>query len=338
MGEKDGPNIGADGEVWEEETQLVDYDRGSSPSGTRADQAYLVVLSGSRVGAMVKVTDGLTVGRGARAGFQTMDEGVSRSHVRITEDENGVLYLEDQGSRNGTYVNGAQVARVALKDGDKVQIGANTIFKFSYADRLEESFQQQMYDAALRDPLTRIFNRRHFDDQFTAEFSYAVRHKVPLSMVMMDIDHFKSVNDTYGHPVGDLVLVSMAEVLVQSTRKEDVFARYGGEEFALLCRNTSSLKAYTVADRIRVGVERTLMAPEIPELRVTVSAGVAGIPEHSLNSAHELLQAADSALYKAKTHGRNRVCIYDSDIDPNDDSGQGHGVSAHQNTGTIPKI
>jgi diguanylate cyclase (GGDEF)-like protein len=317
MADQDGPRRGPDGETWEDETKLVHFST-SQPGGSAAegDQAYLIVLAGSRVGTMVKVTDGLTIGRGARAGFQTLDEGVSRSHVRITEDDQGNLYAEDQGSRNGTYVNGDLIQRVQLKDGDKIQIGSTTILKFSYADRLEESFQQQMYDAALRDPLTQIFNRRHFDEQFLVEFSYSVRHLVPLSLIMMDLDHFKLVNDRHGHPVGDSVLVSLAEILVRSTRKEDIFARYGGEEFALLCRDTSNLKAYSVANRIRRAVEQATMVADIPELKITVSAGVAGIPDASITSAEELLEAADKALYQAKALGRNRVYLYDPDMDP----------------------
>jgi diguanylate cyclase (GGDEF)-like protein len=317
MSDEDGPRRGPDGETWEEETKLVQFST-SQPSAptTEGDQAYLIVLAGSRVGTMVKVTDGLTIGRGARAGFQTLDEGVSRSHVRITEDDRGYLYAEDLGSRNGTFVNSDRIESVQLKDGDKIQIGSTTILKFSYADRLEESFQQQMYDAALRDPLTQIFNRRHFDEQFVAEFSYSVRHLVPLSLIMMDLDHFKQVNDRFGHPVGDSVLVSMAEILVKSTRKEDIFARYGGEEFALLCRDTSNLKAYSVANRIRRAVEQAAIVADIPELKITVSAGVAGVPDASIASAEDLLEAADRALYQAKALGRNRVYLYDPDMDP----------------------
>ena len=304
--------------VEEEETKMVQFaGLGKAPPG---DQAYLIVLAGSRVGSMVKVTDGLTIGRGARAGFQTLDEGVSRSHVRIVEDEEGKLYAEDLGSRNGTFVNGARIEQPApLKDGDKIQIGSTTILKFSYADRLEESFQQQMYDAALRDPLTQIFNRRHFDEQFDAEFSYSVRHMVPLSLIMMDLDHFKLVNDTHGHPVGDAVLKALAEILIKSTRKEDLFARYGGEEFALLCRDTANLKAFSVANRIRRNVELAVMVPEIPGLKITMSAGVAGVPDGTISTPQDLLEAADRALYQAKALGRNRVYLYDPDMDPEAD-------------------
>ena len=301
----------------EEETKMVQFPVGDTATEAKqADQAYLIVLAGSRVGNMVKVTDGLTIGRGPRAGFQTLDEGVSRSHVRIVENEIGGLFAEDLGSRNGTFVNGQRIKRWQLQDGDKIQIGSTTILKFSYADKLEESFQQQMYDAALRDPLTQIYNRRHFDEQFDAEFAYAVRHLVPLSLIMMDLDHFKQVNDSYGHPVGDTVLRAVAQILIKSTRKEDLFARYGGEEFALLCRDTSNLKAFSVANRIRQNVEQAVMVPELPDFTVTVSAGVAGVPDGSLTSARDLLAAADKALYQAKALGRNRVFLYDPDMDP----------------------
>jgi two-component system cell cycle response regulator len=302
---------------WEDETQAVHYgEPDDDTEAPRAQQAYLIVLAGTRVGNMVKVTDGLTVGRGLRAGFRTIDEGVSRSHARIIEREDGALCVEDLGSRNGTFVNGERIAQpMPLSDGDKIQIGTTTILKFSYADRLEESFQKQMYNAALRDPLTRIFNRRHFDEQLLSEFSYALRHSKLLSLIMMDLDHFKQVNDTRGHLVGDAVLVGLAELLQRSTRKEDLFARYGGEEFTLLCRDTSSLTAFSIANRIRRQMEQCNIVPEIPELHVTLSAGVAGVPDPSVSSPQQLVEAADKALYQAKALGRNRVCVYDPEMD-----------------------
>jgi len=305
-------------EFVDDETKAVRFEHTLVTGTKSAEEAYLIVLSGSHIGTMVKVTDGLTIGRGPRAGFRCTDEGVSRSHVRIVETLEGVLFAEDLGSRNGTFVNGERIDRVRLKDGDKIQMGSITILKFSYADKLEETFQQQMYDAALRDPLTKLFNRRHFEEQFLSEFAYAVRHMLSLSLIILDLDHFKRVNDTYGHPTGDVVLVAMGSILEKSIRQEDLFARYGGEEFALLCRDTAPIKAFAVADRIRCAVEKASMDPEHPELKLTISAGVAGIPDAAMSKPEDLVDATDKALYRAKALGRNRVFLHDPDLQDGD--------------------
>jgi diguanylate cyclase (GGDEF)-like protein len=277
------------------------------------EKPYLIVISGSQVGAMVKLKEGMTIGRGRQADFQTVDEGISRLHCRLRQTPVGVV-IEDLDSRNGTFVNDEKIGTIILKDGDKIRIGTTTILKFSYADELEESFQRQMYDAALRDALTRIYNRRHFDEQLRAEFSYARRHGFPLSLIMMDIDHFKSVNDNHGHPVGDVVLIGLAQAVTQAIRHEDLFARYGGEEFVVLCRGTKGSVAYTIANRIRERVEQTALVSDVPELRVTVSAGVACGPTAEIGTPDLLVEAADRSLYRAKQLGRNRACLDDPDM------------------------
>src|SRR5581483_6850222 len=149
----------------------------------------------------------------------------------------GEVTIEDLKSANGTVVNGEPVgATAALKDGDKIRLGSTTILKFTYHDHLDESFQQQMYDAALRDALTKAFNKKYFLDRLETELAYAKRHAAHLSLLMIDIDHFKQVNDTYGHLAGDFVLSRIARIALGTVRTEDVFARYGGEEFGVICR------------------------------------------------------------------------------------------------------
>jgi len=303
-------------EDWDDETHAVAFDDAALDELQQENTAYLIVINGSRVGSMVKVTDGMTIGRGSTADFRTPDDGVSRMHVCIEGAAEGGLRARDMKSSNGTYVNGARVEAVVLKDGDKIRIGSTTILKFSYADRLEESFQQQMYNAALRDPLTQIFNRRHFDEQLQSEFSYAQRHGFPLSLIMLDLDRFKAVNDTHGHLTGDTVLVGMADILVSCTRQEDLFARYGGEEFVLLCRGTAGPVSFSIANRIRQQLERAILVSDLPELHVTLSAGVAGIPDPAVGTPQALVDAADKALYRAKDLGRNRVCLFDAELSP----------------------
>jgi diguanylate cyclase (GGDEF)-like protein len=301
---------------WEErETQAVAFDEYVDPD-QRTEEAYLIVISGSLVGSMVKVLPGMTIGRGSQADIRTQDEGVSRIHARIVEAPEKQLAVEDMNSRNGTFVNGERVTKVVLKDGDKIRIGSTTILKFSYADKLEETFQQQMYNAALRDPLTQIYNRRHFDEQLLSEFSYSQRHGTALSLIMMDLDNFKQVNDTYGHLAGDAVLISLGQILSKSIRKEDLYARYGGEEFALLCRGINGPVAFSIANRIRRQVEESRLIPDLPSLQITLSAGVASYPEPYIGSPEKLVEAADRALYQAKALGKNRACIFDEELNP----------------------
>src|SRR5262249_14489248 len=153
-----------------------------------------------------------------------IDDGISRKHARVNQ-EGARVTIEDLQSSNGTYVNGEPVTVSELHDGDKIRLGSTTVLKFSYHDHLDESFQQQMYDAALRDPLTRAFNKKYFIDRLETELAYARRHRQPVSLVMIDVDFFKRVNDTYGHIAGDYVLTRLSRIAVSAVRTEDVFAR-----------------------------------------------------------------------------------------------------------------
>src|ERR1019366_5543915 len=154
------------------------------------NRPYLVVLAGPNFGEMYLVERGESfVGRGTNATIRLGDDSISRRHVRIVVDGQDVR-IEDLGSANGTILNGERVAAAPLRDGDKIQLGSTTILKFTYHDKLEAAFQRQMYDSALRDGLTKVFNKKHMLDRLTAEFAFARRHQTPLAVVMIDIDHF----------------------------------------------------------------------------------------------------------------------------------------------------
>jgi len=200
-----------------------------------------------------------------------------------------------------------------LRDGDKIRVGETTILKFTFHDSLDENFQRQMYNAALRDPLTKIFNKKHLMTQLCTEVSFARRHNSPLSLVMFDLDHFKRVNDTHGHLVGDVVLTKLAERVSSLLRSEDVFARYGGEEFVIILRGIAVADAGILAERIRASVEAGPFDCDSVQVNSTVSVGVA-----EFHSGHEdplaLVEAADSALYAAKNAGRNRVLLHDGTL------------------------
>jgi diguanylate cyclase (GGDEF)-like protein len=217
--------------------------------------------------------------------------------------------IEDLQSSNGTFVNNERITSKELEDGDKIRLGNTTVLKFSYHDLLDESFQQQMYDAAQRDSLTRAFNKRYFMDRLETEIAYARRHKQSLSLVMFDVDFFKRVNDTYGHLAGDHVLARLARLATSTVRMEDVFARYGGEEFAILCRGVELANAGILAERLRALVAAHGFEHDGNKLPVTISAGVAAYPEVDAKNSTELIAAADEALYEAKRTGRNRVIL-----------------------------
>jgi two-component system, cell cycle response regulator len=271
--------------------------------------AYLIVLQGASVGAMFKL-DGpeSTIGRGSSSQVRLQDDGISRRHARIVRIGSDV-YVEDLESANGTIVNGERVARAALKDGDKIRIGSTTILKFTYHDNLEENFQQSMYEAAIRDGLTKLFNKKHFLERLESEFAFCRRHKTPLSLIIFDLDYFKKVNDTFGHVAGDIALQAVAATSQTIVRAEDVLARYGGEEFVVLCRQTSALNAAILAERIRVAIEGADVMWEAKRLPITVSMGVAGVVETNVSSSTALVGLADKALYDSKRLGRNRVTL-----------------------------
>jgi diguanylate cyclase (GGDEF)-like protein len=226
------------------------------------------------------------------------------------------IVLEDLGSTNGTFCNGIRVDKRELNDGDKIMVGSTTILKFTYHDYLDEVFQRQMYESALRDGLTKVFNKKYFTDYLEKEFAYAARHNSPLALIFLDIDFFKRINDTYGHPGGDYVLSELSNMMANLVRTEDVLARFGGEEFTVLCRGTDLAGAKIVAERLRRAVEGRTFTFGGSNVPVTISLGIASIPDTGINDHSAFLAAADKALYEAKRTGRNRVCLHGQEKTP----------------------
>ena len=282
-----------------------------APEGGKRDRAYLVVLAGASVGEMYKIEGEKTViGRGQKAQIRLLDDGISREHAQLVILKDRIV-LQDLGSTNGTYCNGLKVeGNKELVDGDKILVGSTTILKFTYHDNLDEIFQKQMYESALRDGLTKAFNKKYFTDRLESEFTFATRHVAPLTLVLFDIDHFKKVNDTYGHQAGDYVLSEISTLLTGALRAEDVFARYGGEEFAVICRGSDVNQGQIVAERMRKAVEANKFVFEGTHIPLTISVGVAGLPDPAVKDAAELVSLADQSLYKSKHGGRNRVTLH----------------------------
>jgi two-component system, cell cycle response regulator len=188
-----------------------------------------------------------------------------------------------------------------------IQFGPTAVFRYTVTDESQEALLQQLYDASVTDALTGAHNREHFDTQLRSELSYARRHKTDVSLAFFDVDHFKKVNDTYGHPVGDAVLVALAETIRKMVRNEDVFARYGGEEFALILRGIDGVGAAAVGERLRERVEAMRVPSEHGELTITVSVGCSSFADLEDKTPEALVSSADKRLYAAKHAGRNRV-------------------------------
>jgi len=184
----------------------------------------------------------------------------------------------------------------------------------SLQDQLRRT-QLKLAEQAITDELTGLKNRRAFDERLQEEFRRAQRYSDPVSLIMIDLDHFKQVNDRYGHPFGDVVLRGAADRIRSATREPDICARYGGEEFAVILPKTHLAGALSVAERIwkQLGAnEYTPPAAALtpPPIRVTASLGVAVYPSQDIATPELLLKFADQALYQAKRAGRNTICLY----------------------------
>jgi diguanylate cyclase (GGDEF)-like protein/PAS domain S-box-containing protein len=172
-----------------------------------------------------------------------------------------------------------------------------------------EKLHALLREQAIRDALTGLFNRRYLEETLVRELAQAERDGAPLSLVMLDIDFFKRVNDTYGHMAGDHLLQALGGLLRSNSRQGDIACRYGGEEFVLVLPGTLTLDAAQRVEDWRMAFQEACQALGIHDFPVTISAGVAAFPVHG-RSAEALLDAADHALYDAKALGRNRVVIY----------------------------
>jgi two-component system, cell cycle response regulator len=276
---------------------------------TARNRGVLTVTSGGDLGRVYSIQAGavVTLGRSDECTIRFDDTSLSRVHARLMRIGNDYV-LTDAGSTNGSFVNDNRIAQPApLKDGDRVQLGSSTILRFSLVDEAEEQALRQVYEAAMRDALTGVSNRKHLEERLDSEIAYAVRHNAALSVIMIDIDHFKRVNDTYGHLGGDAVLRTMGSILVRALRTEDLVARYGGEEFMIVTR-IEAYNACLLADRLRATVMHTPVAFEGHQIAFTSSAGVASLACcGERRDKPTLVGIADGRLYQAKQAGRNRV-------------------------------
>ncbi len=290
----------------DEDTAVSVEDPGLLPQ--LKDRACLVLIY--RRGAL-PLTQRVDLDRVMRMGRDTSndivleDEEVSRRHARI-EPRGKKWVLMDVGSRNRTFLNDREVdGCVELGRGDLVKLGTH-IFKFLAGDDVESAYHDEIYKQSITDNLTGLPNRRALDAECAREFSRARRHVLPTSLFMVDIDHFKQVNDDHGHQAGDAVLARVAHAVRDATRTGDTVARYGGEELAILMPQSDLAEAAVVAERVRASVEALVTEYRSRSIAVTVSVGCAELHEDDADF-EALLRRADEKLYEAKRAGRNRV-------------------------------
>jgi len=269
-------------------------------------EACLVMIYGPELGRRIALrrSEALEIGRQPTCDFPIDQESVSRRHARIVWS-NESWHAVDLGSTNGTYVNDEMITDRVLRDGDQIKIG-RAILKFLEGGSVETSYHEEIYRLMTYDGLTGVHNKRYFHETLEREVSRCKRYGRVLSLIVFDIDLFKSVNDTYGHIAGDAVLRQLASLVRVNIRREDIFARVGGEEFALILPETQGPEASAVADKIRKLVEASEFSFDTITIPVTVSLGVGSLDP--ADSAESLFAKADANLYRAKQAGRNRVC------------------------------
>jgi diguanylate cyclase (GGDEF)-like protein len=268
-------------------------------------EACFVIIVGGELGRRIPLnSQDLLLGRAETADVVLDLENVSRSHALVTH-RSGNFVLRDLESTNGTYVNDVRVAEHALRDGDRVQIG-RAILKFLTGGNVEAQYHAEIYRVMTLDGLTQIHTRRYFEEALVREIARGQRYGHPFALVMFDVDHFKRVNDSYGHLAGDAVLKHVARRVQEKVRANDVVARLGGEEFAVLLPETELVGARTFAEKLRQLIANDTIDACGALLRVTVSLGVA---QHlpSMTTPEAFIQVADERLYDAKRSGRNRV-------------------------------
>jgi len=285
-------------------------DRAQSQLDSEADVILIAHPESQRLGSRFRLSPGtiLEIGRSGAVGISLPEVmSLSRKHARLRYIGSAVT-IEDLGSTNGTYINGQAIhGRTVLRSGDRFQTAA-VHFKFLHEQDVESAYHLAIYELVAKDGLTEIFNKRKFDEELQREFSRAVRHQRPLSLIIFDLDEFKAINDTYGHLCGDFILKQVAFLARDLIRPEQVLARVGGDEFVILAPETGAEGAETLASKLR---ERILgYEHRYGDVKIATSCSF-GVAELTPDMAmpQDLYQAADDGLLRSKRSGRNRVAV-----------------------------
>jgi diguanylate cyclase (GGDEF)-like protein len=289
------------------ETILMDDDQAIEIS---VRNPYLIIFIGKDSGKCHKIKPGITtVGRSRQADITVDDQRISSIHCEIKWSD-GNITIEDKESRNGTYVDSHKIDHAILPPGVPLQLG-HSAMKIEFKNEAEIKYEQNLIYSASIDALTGIYNRQHFTSLALREIAYARRHQLPAGIIMIDIDNFKRVNDTYGHGVGDFVLAKIANIIKGEKRAEDLFGRYGGDEFLIFPRGEIDEDSiYSQCERIRKAVEKFEFRHNDEYVRLTISIGF-HLDRPNNGDANSILNAfikkADQALYFAKKNGKNSI-------------------------------
>jgi diguanylate cyclase (GGDEF)-like protein len=255
------------------------------------------------------------VGRDNEAGFVVSRSSVSRQHARLYSDADGGWWVEDLNSTNGTFVNEVRIRNQRLTDSDQVRFG-DAIYKFLSGSNIESAYHEAIHNMAIQDGMTGIHNKRYFTEFLDREIAVATRHGHPLTLVMFDVDHFKKINDGFGHLAGDAVLKDLAGRIRPRIRREDLFARYGGEEFACVLPSTALGGGIVFAEHLRTIIEERPCSFEDKSIPFTISLGVTTMHRETGVDPQTLIKRADENLYSAKRGGRNKVVPSLQDLIP----------------------
>ena len=279
-----------------------------APLQTGPKNSSLVQIYGPNLGQRYIIDQPkISLGRDESNDIVLADENVSRHHAEIIVGDE--ITLVDQESTNGSRVNDDEIRKAVLANGDLIQIGS-FILKYISSGNAEAIFHETIYNMTITDGLTEVANRRKLEEFLERELAGAIRHKRPLSVAVIDADHFKAVNDNFGHIAGDYVLRRIAHVIQGVIRKDELFARYGGEEFVIVMPESTLEQSSMLAEKVRKLIEETKFTFEEHTIPVTVSVGVAN-HYSKLQDVDAFIKAADEALYRAKETGRNRVCNHE---------------------------
>jgi two-component system, cell cycle response regulator len=280
-----------------------------NPLRSETQEANLVLIypTGPRLGTRYPLADTSNlVGRTEDCQVYTPDGSVSRCHARIVREEDGRYRVIDLDSSNGTFVNNVLVKSTVLRDGDYLRFG-NCIYRFLGGGNIENEYHEEIFRLTVLDGLTHVHNRRYLTEFLDLEVTRSCRHHRPLAVVMLDLDHFKQVNDRMGHLAGDMALQELCTRVQTAVRPGDLLARYGGEEFVVVLPETDAVTAAGIAERIRAEVAHRPFTFNTTRYQQRVSAGVATTDGKAALTVADLLQTADENLYRAKACGRDRI-------------------------------
>lgn len=289
-----------------EKTVITSVSPSSAPVAPAASTtAYLIVISGVDLGRRLSLGSGaIEAGRGMGCELSILDESVSRRHARVFWA--GSKYrICDLGSTNGTFVNDEPIRERDLEDGDRIRIGP-TVLKLVVSNGIEASYHEQIYRLLTLDELTQAYNRRYFHEALSREVSRSQRYARELGLILLDIDHFKALNDAHGHLAGDAMLRELGKVVKQNIRKQDILARVGGEELAIIAPESGGAELVVIADKVRQLVANMVVRFGGASLSTTVSIGGSVLRGRD-DTTEALYGRADEALYAAKEAGRNRA-------------------------------